>query len=34
MTSKGFLLPKGDADKYGKKIATKSVVNKTAGGER
>jgi len=33
MTSKGFLLPEGDADKYGKKIATKSVVNKTAEGK-
>jgi hypothetical protein len=32
MTSKGFLLPKHDADKYAAtKIATKSVVNETAG---
>jgi len=33
MTSKGFLLPKHEADKYGKKIATKSVVNETAEGK-
>lgn len=32
-TSKGFLLPKHDADKHGKKIETKSVVNKTQEGK-
>jgi len=33
MTSKGFLLPESDADKYGKKIATKTVANETAEGK-
>ena len=34
MTSKGFLLPKHDADKYAAiKIATKTVVNETAEGK-